>query len=206
MQEMFWEEFWRKWGRPRELYPDASSKDAIVPPALPVPNGDCGFPAHVFQSKHLDIVARCFYTCSRFNDHERCFFFQQIDGADKFDPRYLLFDDWFRGRHPREHFKRWVLPPNPPPLTAKEKHLATVRRLEEPSLCDCGDRAVINPKNMLEFVCPNKHKAPPLSACSTASATAAALAVSASQYFCFLDVTCLVDLPLDPAGWRGGGL
>ena len=28
MQEMFREEFWRKQGRPRELYPDASSKDA----------------------------------------------------------------------------------------------------------------------------------------------------------------------------------
>ena len=49
-------------------------------------------------------------------------------------------------------------PPNPPPMTAKEKHLAAVRRLEEPPLCDCGDRAVINPKNTLEFVCPNKHE------------------------------------------------
>ena len=36
MQEMFQEEFWRKRGRPRELYPDASSKDAPVPPDLPV--------------------------------------------------------------------------------------------------------------------------------------------------------------------------
>ena len=43
-------------------------------------------------------------------------------------------------------------------MTAKEKHLATVRRLEEPPLCDCGDRAMINPKNTLEFVCPNKHE------------------------------------------------
>ena len=41
---------------------------------------------------------------------------------------------------------------------AKEKHLAVVRRLEEPPLCDCGDRAVINPENTLEFVCPNKHE------------------------------------------------
>ena len=49
-------------------------------------------------------------------------------------------------------------PPNPLPMTAKEKHLAAVRRLEEPPLCECGDRAVINPKNMLEFVCPNKHE------------------------------------------------
>ena len=49
-------------------------------------------------------------------------------------------------------------PPNSPPMTAKEKHLAAVRRLEEPPLCDCGDRAVINPENTLEFVCPNKHE------------------------------------------------
>ena len=49
-------------------------------------------------------------------------------------------------------------PPNPPPVTAKEKHLAIVRRLEEPPLYDCGDRAMINPENTLEFVCPNKHE------------------------------------------------
>ena len=49
-------------------------------------------------------------------------------------------------------------PPNPPPMTAKEKHLAAVRRLEEPPLCDYRDRVVINPKNMLEFVCLNKHE------------------------------------------------
>ena len=49
-------------------------------------------------------------------------------------------------------------PPNPSPMTAKEKHLAVVRRLEEPPLCDCRDRAVINPDNTLEFVCPNKHE------------------------------------------------
>ena len=49
-------------------------------------------------------------------------------------------------------------PPNPPPMTAKEKHLAAVRRLEEPPLCECGDRAVINPENTLKFVYPNKHE------------------------------------------------
>ena len=67
MQEMFQEEFWRKQGRPRELYPDASSKDAPIPPDLPIPNYDRGFLAHVFQSKHPDTTARCFYICSRFN-------------------------------------------------------------------------------------------------------------------------------------------
>ena len=49
-------------------------------------------------------------------------------------------------------------PPNSPAMTAKEKHLAVVRRLEEPPLCDCEDRAVINPENMLEFMCPNKRE------------------------------------------------
>ena len=49
-------------------------------------------------------------------------------------------------------------PPNPPPMTAKKKHLAIVRRLEKLPLCDCGDRAVINPENTLEFVCSNKHE------------------------------------------------
>ena len=65
--EMFREEFWWKWGCPRELYPDASSKDAPVPPGLLVPNCECGFPADVFQSRYPDTAARCFYTCSRFN-------------------------------------------------------------------------------------------------------------------------------------------
>ena len=49
-------------------------------------------------------------------------------------------------------------PPNSPSMTAKEKHLAAVRRLEEPLLCDCGDRAAINPENTLQFVYPNKHE------------------------------------------------
>ena len=58
MQEMYREEFWRKQGIPRELYPEASSKDAPVPPDLPVPNCDCGRP---------DTASRCFYTCTHFN-------------------------------------------------------------------------------------------------------------------------------------------
>ena len=51
MQEMYQEEFWRKRGRPRELYPDASSKDAPVLSDLPVPNYDCGFPEPYFSIK-----------------------------------------------------------------------------------------------------------------------------------------------------------
>ena len=49
MQEMYREEFWRKRGRPRELYHDASSKDAPVPPDLSVPNYDFGRLADVFN-------------------------------------------------------------------------------------------------------------------------------------------------------------
>ena len=39
----------------------------ISAPSLLAPSLHCGFPAHVFQSKHPDTAARCFYTCSRFN-------------------------------------------------------------------------------------------------------------------------------------------
>ena len=67
MQEIYREEFWRKQGRPRELYLDTSSKDAPVPPDLHVPNCDCGFPAHVFKLRHIDTAACRFYICSRFN-------------------------------------------------------------------------------------------------------------------------------------------
>ena len=47
--------------------PDTSSKDAPIPPDLPVRHCDYGFTADVFQSRHPDTAARCFYTCSHFN-------------------------------------------------------------------------------------------------------------------------------------------
>ena len=73
---MFREQLWRKRGRPRELYLDESSKDAPIPPELPVPNCDCGRPVDVFQSRHPDTAARCFYTYSRFNvSNSFCMFF-----------------------------------------------------------------------------------------------------------------------------------
>ena len=56
MQDMYREEYCRKRGRPRELYPNVSSKDAPVPPDLPVSNYDYGRPADVFQSRHPDTV------------------------------------------------------------------------------------------------------------------------------------------------------
>ena len=67
MEDMFREQLWRKRGRPRELYPDESSKDDPIPPDLPVSNCDCGRSVDVFQSRHPATVARCFYTCSHFN-------------------------------------------------------------------------------------------------------------------------------------------
>jgi hypothetical protein len=67
MQDMYREEYWRKRGRPRKLYPNASSKDAPVPPNLPIPNCDCRRPANMFQSRYPDTAARRFYTCGSFN-------------------------------------------------------------------------------------------------------------------------------------------
>jgi hypothetical protein len=64
---MYREMLWQKRGRPRELYPNASSKDTPVPPDLLVPNCDYGRLAWVFQSKHPDTAARCFYTCGSIN-------------------------------------------------------------------------------------------------------------------------------------------
>jgi hypothetical protein len=61
MKDMYRETLWQKRGRPRELYPDVSSKDAPVPPELFVSNCDCGRVAWVCQTKHLDTDARCFY-------------------------------------------------------------------------------------------------------------------------------------------------
>jgi hypothetical protein len=97
-----------------------------------------------------------FIWCFLLKEHERCFFFQWIDGPEKFDPRYLLFEDWVC-RQPRERFHRWVPPPpNPPEMTDSEKEVAKYRRLETPPLCKCGDHAVINPRNPEEFICPNQ--------------------------------------------------
>jgi hypothetical protein len=134
----------------------------------------------VFQSRHPETAVRCFYYCSGcavsnglffflwhgnvlilgqnrlLQEHLRCFFFQWIDGPDKFDPRYLIFNDWWRGRHAREHFNRWVPPPpNPPPMTHKEKKHQALLRLESPPRCDYGERVVLNPDDRSEFICPN---------------------------------------------------
>jgi hypothetical protein len=86
----------------------------------------------------------------------RCFFYQWIDGPDKFDPQYLLFANWLCGRTSHECFKRWVPPPpNPPPMTDAEKEVATKRRMDSTPRCDCGDRVVIVEDTAKHFVCPN---------------------------------------------------
>jgi hypothetical protein len=66
MKDMYRESLWQKRGRPQELYPDVSSKDAHVPLELHVPNCDSDT-TWVCQSKHLDMAARCFYLCGGFN-------------------------------------------------------------------------------------------------------------------------------------------
>jgi hypothetical protein len=63
MKDMYRKALWQKRGRHRELYPDVSSKDAPVPPELPVPNCDYGRLTWVCQSKHPNTVARWFYLC-----------------------------------------------------------------------------------------------------------------------------------------------
>ena len=154
MQDMYREEYWRKRGRHRELYPNASSKDASVPPDLPVPNCDCGFPADVFQSRHPDTAARCFYTCSRFNV-SNCFHYlffficvsmllifvgillcRTMRGAFCFSgstvQTSLTLGTSFStiGLEGDIHVSTssgGFHPLNPPPMMAKEKHLAIVR-------------------------------------------------------------------------------
>jgi hypothetical protein len=72
MKDMYREALWQKRGRPRKLYLDVSSKDATVPPELPVLNYDCGRLAWVYQSKHPDTAAHCFYLCGGFDVRSLC--------------------------------------------------------------------------------------------------------------------------------------
>lgn len=46
------------------VYPTVSCEDAPVPPALPVPNCECGIPAEVKQSRWPTTAARAYYMCS----------------------------------------------------------------------------------------------------------------------------------------------
>jgi hypothetical protein len=46
----------QKQSYPKDLYSHASCKDAPIHPDLQVPNYDCGKLAHMYQSRHPDIV------------------------------------------------------------------------------------------------------------------------------------------------------
>ena len=45
-------------------YHTIKCEDAPVPPALPVPNCECGIPAEVKQSRWPTTAARAYYMCS----------------------------------------------------------------------------------------------------------------------------------------------
>ncbi|KAF8649674.1 hypothetical protein HU200_064214 [Digitaria exilis] len=143
------DDLWRqkKWNdRAQKNYPDVSSKDILVPPALPSPQCECGKPARVTQSLHPDTAAREYYKCGDhrlMQDWEQCNFFQWIDGPEKVDERIFLFRPSSSKHY--ESFQRWLPPPpNPPPMTNEEKKEAIARRLETPPLCHCGDPAQIH--------------------------------------------------------------
>ncbi|KAF8701584.1 hypothetical protein HU200_033506 [Digitaria exilis] len=105
-----------------------------LPPALPVPNCNCGKPAEVKQSRWRTTVGRAFYMCpvkrtaiivgSHFNSPYyavTCDFFQWIDGPNKFDPRIRLFAYHQDETKPFNEFKRWVPPPPSFPLQSEEE-------------------------------------------------------------------------------------
>jgi len=136
-------------------YPDEADEDAPVPPALPVPECRCGVPAWVTQSRHRKTAARAYYCCwNKFVLDPRkgvsCYFFQWIDGKDKFDPRICLFP-YIESNEikPYSEFCRWVPPPpNPPPMRSEEKDLAAIERVSNPPFCHCGVRAEIQRPNV----------------------------------------------------------
>jgi hypothetical protein len=51
---------------PKDLYSHASCKGAHIHRDLPVPNYDYGKLAHMYQSRHPDIVVRCFCKCGNY--------------------------------------------------------------------------------------------------------------------------------------------
>src|SRR6185437_5691491 len=97
-------------------YPSECDEDAPVPHALPVPFCLCepgNQLAEVKQSRHPKTAGRAFYKC-KWNDSLNpchCFFFQWIDGPDKFDPRIRLFPYYWSESWAYNDFRRWVPPP-----------------------------------------------------------------------------------------------
>ena len=96
-------------------YPSECDEDAPVPPALPVPFCRCepgNQLAEVKQSRYSKTAGRAFYIC-KWNDSLNpchCFFFQWIDGPDKFDPRIRLFPYYRSESWAYNEFRRWVPP------------------------------------------------------------------------------------------------
>lgn len=135
-------------------YPSECDEDAPVPPALPVPFCRCepgNQLAVVKQSRHPKTAGRAFYIC-KWNDSLNpchCFFFQWIDGPDKFDPRIRLFPYYRSESWAYNEFRRWVPPPpNPPPMTEEEKQEAAIYRVNNPPKCHCGVRAKLQRPNI----------------------------------------------------------
>ena len=135
-------------------YPSECDEDAPVPPALLVPFCRCepgNQLAEVKQSRHPKTAGRAFYIC-KWNDSLNpchCFFFQWIDGPDKFDPRIRLFPYYRSESWAYNEFRRWVPPPpNPPPMTEEEKQEAAIYRVNNPPKCHCGVRAKLQRPNI----------------------------------------------------------
>ncbi|KAG2601428.1 hypothetical protein PVAP13_5KG590707 [Panicum virgatum] len=135
-------------------YPSECDEDAPVPPTLPVPFCRCepgNQLAEVKQSRHPKTAGRAFYIC-KWNDSLNpchCFFFQWIDGPDKFDPRIRLFPYYRSESWAYNEFRRWVPPPpNPPPMTEEEKQEAAIYRVNNPPKCHCSVRAKLQRPNI----------------------------------------------------------
>ena len=68
----------------------------------------------------------------------RCKFFQWIDGLEALNQDILWFPYDETESSPYNSFKRWVPPPNPPPMTDEEKMTAAEHRALNPPFCRCG--------------------------------------------------------------------
>ena len=133
-------------------YPNEFSEDGPVPPLLPVPNCVCGAPAEVKQSREERTAGRCYYVCRFKYDPEPCipcYFFQWIDGPEKYDPRIRLFPYLSTELKTYSEFKRWVPPPpNPTPMAKEEKAEATCIHVRSPPLCHGGIRCKLQRPNI----------------------------------------------------------
>jgi hypothetical protein len=157
---MYREALWQKRGCPRELYSDVSSKDAPVPPNLPVSNCDCGrsawyvnpniqtrllaastFVALLTYVAYDLCVIIVYYMCTNASFHlcrsTRCVF---SSGSTVLINLTLNISFSLIGCAEgvvMSVLSVGCLPPNPLPMTDEEKYVATERRLKSPPRCDC---------------------------------------------------------------------